>query len=133
MGQDRKYTELERLFALRTVRAYRDRWEQLEKENLESDVEKKIERIDGDKYYKENHEIIDQQELDKIVDQHIHEMQPAEGEAPPTESEKQLTAIRSRFVQVTRGFHAPEQAALHKHRMEKQEKEKLKSGAGDRS
>jgi len=35
MGQDREYSEDEIKMALRTCRDYRDRWEQVEKENLE--------------------------------------------------------------------------------------------------
>jgi len=34
MGKDVKYSENQRLFALRTVQKFRDRWEELEKENL---------------------------------------------------------------------------------------------------
>lgn len=45
MGQDRVLTEEERLFALRTVQRYRDRWEQSEQDNLRSDIEAKIERM----------------------------------------------------------------------------------------
>lgn len=42
MGQDRVLTEEERMFALRTVQRYRDRWEQSEQDNLRSDIEAKI-------------------------------------------------------------------------------------------
>jgi len=38
MGQDCEYAEDKIKFALRTVRAYRDRWEQVEKDNLEQDI-----------------------------------------------------------------------------------------------
>jgi len=55
MGQDRKYTEEQKLFALRAVKHFRDRWEAVEKENLETDVVKKIEREDPDRYYLEHH------------------------------------------------------------------------------
>jgi len=34
MGQDREFTEDEKKLALRTVRDYRDKWEQVEHENL---------------------------------------------------------------------------------------------------
>jgi hypothetical protein len=43
----------ERLFALRTVQRYRDRWEQSERDNLKSDIEKKIQKIEQTKIYKE--------------------------------------------------------------------------------
>lgn len=44
MGKDRKYSEDQKLYALRTVQMFRDRWEKLEKENLESDVLGKLNR-----------------------------------------------------------------------------------------
>jgi hypothetical protein len=42
MGQDRKFSAEEKLFALRTVQRYRDRWEQSERENLKADIARKI-------------------------------------------------------------------------------------------
>jgi len=60
MGQDIKYTEDQKMFVLRTVQKFRDRWEQLEKENLESDVNKKIERSEYDKSYMANFKEFDQ-------------------------------------------------------------------------
>jgi len=44
MGQDRQFTEREKVFALRAIQTYRDRWDLLEKENLERDVQSSIER-----------------------------------------------------------------------------------------
>lgn len=55
MGQDRKFTEDEKLFALRTVQRYRDRWEQSERDNLKSDIAKKVSCIEADKKYKEEY------------------------------------------------------------------------------
>lgn len=48
MGKDTKYSEEQKLFALRTVQKFRDRWEILERENLERDVTEKIDRSDVD-------------------------------------------------------------------------------------
>lgn len=45
MGQDREYTDDEIKFTLRTIRDYRDRWEQVEKENLEQDILLRIKMI----------------------------------------------------------------------------------------
>lgn len=59
MGQDREFTEDEKKFALRTVRDYRDRWEQVERENLQSDIERRVKRIRYDRDYKEHYDIID--------------------------------------------------------------------------
>lgn len=56
MGQDRQYTNREKLFALRTIQDFRDRWEALEVENLRHDVQAKIDRAEIDKVYKEQHE-----------------------------------------------------------------------------
>jgi hypothetical protein len=51
MGQDRKFTEEEKLFALRAVQKYRDRWEQSERDNLKSDIALRIASIEADKLY----------------------------------------------------------------------------------
>lgn len=59
MGQDRKYSEEEKLAALRTVQSFRDRWEVVEKNNLEADVRKKLDRFDYDRAYKETYEALD--------------------------------------------------------------------------
>ena len=59
MGQDRKFTEEQKLFALRCVQKFRDRWEILETENLQSDVDKKMERSEYDRIYKEHYEPVD--------------------------------------------------------------------------
>jgi hypothetical protein len=56
MGQDREFTDDEKKFALRTIRAYRDRWEEVEKSNLEQDVIKTIKRLQFDKEYKEQYD-----------------------------------------------------------------------------
>jgi len=45
MGQDREFTEQEKLFALRTARTFRDYWEEIEKKNLEADILKRIDSM----------------------------------------------------------------------------------------
>jgi hypothetical protein len=64
MGQDRKFTEEERMFALRTVQRYRDRWETCERDNLRSDIEAKIARGEVLRTYKESLEVQDNTELE---------------------------------------------------------------------
>ena len=59
MGQDRGYSEEEKKFALRQVREYRERWIELEKKNLQSDISLRLEQIAHDKEYKEHFESID--------------------------------------------------------------------------
>ena len=59
MGQDREFTEEEKLFALRTVRDYRDRWEQVERDNLQADIIRRVKNIQFDRDYKEHHEQLD--------------------------------------------------------------------------
>jgi hypothetical protein len=71
LGQDRKFTEEEKLYALRTVQKFRDRWEILERENLQSDVAKKLERAEYEKFYKDHYETIDHTELERIVEDAI--------------------------------------------------------------
>jgi len=57
MGQDRPFTEREKVFALRSIQSFRDRWDLLEKENLERDVQSFIERHEKDKIYQEVHAV----------------------------------------------------------------------------
>lgn len=111
MGQDRQYTEREKLFALRTVQEFRDRWEALEVENLRQDVQAKMERAENDKIYKEQHEPQDLQELEKKIDEAVASSAPSEGDEPLTDEDKHMIALKARFVQLTRTFNAPDLAA----------------------
>ena len=99
MGQDRRYSEEEKLQALRTVQSFRDRWEVVEKTNLEGDVRKKLERAEYDKAYKETYEALDTTEVERIAEDEVaNRSQPIEGEEPPTEAEKHMIWLKSRFV-----------------------------------
>jgi hypothetical protein len=71
MGQDRQFTPDERLFALRTVQRYRDRWEECERDNLKADIESKINKMDMTRSYKEQNEPLDLQELEQRADQAV--------------------------------------------------------------
>ena len=53
-GQDRKFKDEQKKFALRTVQFYRDRWEKLEEENLASDINSKLDATEVDRIYKEH-------------------------------------------------------------------------------
>lgn len=44
MGQDRKFTEDQKLAALRCVQEFSEKWEVVEKENLSHDVQDYIDR-----------------------------------------------------------------------------------------
>lgn len=111
MGQDRVYTEKEKVFALRAVQEFRDRWEALEKENLKSDVAAKVERAEVDKVYKESHEPQDVQELEKKVEEAVASSAPGEGDEPLTDEDKHMIGLKARFAQTTRTFFAPDLAA----------------------
>ena len=56
MGQDREFTEDEKLLALRTVRDYMEHWKDTEKENLEQDILKRLDSIPKDREYKDHFE-----------------------------------------------------------------------------
>jgi len=133
MGKDRKYNEDQRLYALRTVQMFRDRWEALEKENLENDVLAKLGRQEYDKVYKELYEAQDQSELEKIVEDAIANHMPAEGEENISDGEKAMLGHKSKFLKVLSTFYAPNQAAQHRAKQERLDKEKLKSAGGDRA
>ena len=119
MGQDRPFTEREKVFALRAIQSYRDRWDLLEKENLERDVQSFIERHEKDKIYLEHHSAQDVQEIDRRVDEAISSSTPADGEEPHTDEERNMIGLKARFVQLTRTFHAPDLAAQHRAKVER--------------
>jgi len=134
MGQDQKYSGENKLLALRCVQKFRDRWEVVEKENLEADVRRKLDRAEYDKYYKEAYEQLDVAEVERIAEDEVaNRAQVIEGEDPPTDAEKHMIGLKSRFVQLTRTFFAPDLAAQHRAKMERLHREQVKSGGGDRS
>lgn len=134
MGQDRRYSEQEKLLALRTVQSFRDRWEVVERTNLEGDVRKKLERAEYDRVYKETYEALDTTEVERIAEDEVaNRSQPIEGEEPPTDAEKHMIWLKSRFVQITRTFFAPDLAAQHRAKLERLQREQVRSGGGDRS
>jgi hypothetical protein len=104
MGQDREYTEQQIKLALRTVRDYRDRWEQVEKENLEQDILLRIKSIQRDKEYKEHFEAYDNGEMEKLCEEVLL---PKEGEEPMDEDTKILVQRKLRYKLMTKGFYAP--------------------------
>jgi len=89
---------------LRTVRDYRDRWEQVEKDNLQKDILRRIKNINFDKDYRENYEPLDLLAMDKFVDD---ELVPKEGEEPLDDDTKQLMGRKLRFQQMTKAFYVP--------------------------
>lgn len=88
--------------ALRTVRDYRDKWEQVERENLQSDIERRVKRIKADKDYKEHYEPVDAQALEKKIEE---KLVPKEGEEPMDDEAKQLLARKHRFKILTKAFY----------------------------
>ena len=133
MGQDREFTEEQKLLALRTVQAFRDRWEALEKENLLADVTAKLDRSEGDAVYKEKYEDVDKNELQRIVDEAVASAAPADGEDAMPEDERGCVGLKAKFVQVTRTLHAPDLAAQHKAKVDRMQKEQMRSGGGERA
>mmetsp|Transcript_16567 Transcript_16567/g.28188 ORF Transcript_16567/g.28188 Transcript_16567/m.28188 type:complete len:363 (+) Transcript_16567:1091-2179(+) len=121
------------MFALRTVQKFRDRWEELEKENLRDDVQAKFDRAEFDKVYKEHYETLDQGELDRVVEDAIANAQSGDGEEALTDADKAIIGYKSRFLRLISTFYSPTQAAQHKAKMERLEKERLKSQGGDRA
>lgn len=102
MGQDREFNEEEKKLALRTVRQYKEKQEQIEKENLREDIICTVERMHQDKEYKELHEALDAQALEKLIEEHFI---PKEGEDPIDEETKQVLARKLRFNILTRQFY----------------------------
>jgi hypothetical protein len=97
LGQDRCYTEEMKEKILEIVKNYRDTWENLEAQNLRSDIAAKFERAEYDKGYKEHLEQVDQSELDKRIDEFLLASAPAEGEDPLSDNEKTMIQLKSKF------------------------------------
>jgi len=58
---------------------------------------------------------------------------PADGEEVISEGEKTMVGMKSRFLRISTTFYAPNQAAQHKAKMDRLDKEKMRSAGGDRS
>ncbi len=54
LGQDKELTDDDKRFVLRTVKAYKEQWEDIERCNLEKDREKRLKTIGEDKDFNEN-------------------------------------------------------------------------------
>lgn len=117
LGQDRQFTEEEVNFALKTVQQYRDAWEELERKNLKNDVELKLKYTEFDRFYKEHYSVMDDQKLADIIEDAIagaEAGQIADGEDPLTDLEKEKITKITRFTQITKAFHAPEDYVKYK-------------------
>jgi len=69
MGQDRQYSDEEIKETLRALRSYKEKWESVEKNNLERDVLRRIDNMVQDKNYRElGFENQDNNELEKEVE-----------------------------------------------------------------
>ena len=88
LGQDREFTQDEIKLAQRTVRDFASQWEQIEKRNLEADVQMRIASIQADQEYKQQREAADNTELEKKLEESIV---PKEGEEAMDEETKTLT------------------------------------------
>ena len=97
MGQDRAYSPEQKLAALRCVQEYRDRWEALEKENLGADVNAKLERQEMNAVYREHHEQLDTQELERLVEEAVNSAVPDDGAEMLTDDDKKMIALKARF------------------------------------
>jgi len=114
LGQDRAFTEDEKLFALKAVKKYRDTWEVLERKNMEHDVLLQIKYNEDDRLYRDHWVGRDEEKLEELIEGEIaraEQQQAAEGEDPLTESEKEALTKKAKFDQLTRAFHAPEALA----------------------
>jgi hypothetical protein len=126
MGQDRKLNEKEKLFALRTVQKYRDRWEASERENLKADIERKVAQQEDDRQYKDSHETIDHGELDRVAEEACA---VKEGQDQPTEEQKAVMQKKARFVALTKTFYDPEGCIEHQRQLDR---DKVKSAEAPR-
>ena len=116
MGQDRRFSEEERKMALRTIQRFRNTWEEIEGNNLEKDIEAQIEHMEMGKKYREAHEALDNAEIEIKSEQ----MCPKEGDEPTSDSVRKINIEKAKFTLYTRGFFAPEEAALFQKQKERE-------------
>lgn len=131
MGQDRKFTQEEKLFALRTVQAYRDRWEASERANLKVDIQRKVAQMEEDRQYKESYETIDVNDLDRIAEEAT---QVKEGQDPPTDEVKATNQKKAKFAALTKTFYDPEGCIQHQRQLDRdklQSQEEKREGTAD--
>ena len=50
---------------------YRDEWERIEKANLARDIDRKLDNMEAERVYKENHDAMDQAEAEKRAEEAI--------------------------------------------------------------
>lgn len=112
MGQDRQFTEQEKLFALRAVQMYRDRWEESEREDLKRDIDARIVRMEADKIYVAEHAALDQAELESRAELYC------QGEAL-TEEQKATKLKRGRLDALGKCFYDPEGLILHQRQLDR--------------
>ncbi len=72
LGQDREFTQENMQFALKMVQMYKERWEEKEKMNLESDIMMRLDNANKDKKYKEVFENLDNIELEKQIEEELN-------------------------------------------------------------
>lgn len=102
MGQDREFTEEEQKVALRTVRTFKEQWEQIETNNLQSDVDRRIYNISNDKIYKTNNEEMDLHAMERKVEDSIV---LKEGDEPLDEDAKLLLRKKAQLMLYERAFY----------------------------
>jgi len=113
MGQDREFTEEEKLYALTCVKQYRARWEKTETEQLKRDVEYKISTIRSDRDYKEHFEAKDVVEMEKKMKDALAyaiEEKAAEGEEM-TFADKEYSKRQEKWRLTTLSFYGPAELA----------------------
>ena len=122
LGQDREFSEAERMHALRTVQKFRDEWEETERKNLEHDIKRKIGAIESDKHYKEAQDPLDSAELEMKAEQ---ANVPKEGDAW-TEEQRLANLKRMKHQLLTKTFYDPEGMISHAKQLER---DKLRASA----
>jgi len=68
LGQDREFTPEEIKYALDCTKQYRDEWENIEKANLDRDIERKLDNMEAEKIYRDSYAALDDAEAEKRAD-----------------------------------------------------------------
>ena len=90
---------------------YRDEWERIEKENLTRDIERKLDSMEFERNYRENHEPLDTAEAEKKAEEAVA---LKEGQTEPMEeTQRNLELKKNKWDLLTKMFYDPEGAVQH--------------------
>ena len=95
MGQDKELSDEDKRFVLSTVKAYKELWEEIERNNLTKDRSKRLSTIGEDKEFNENEQPRLQDDEERFVED---QMNQREDIVDDETKELEIRKVRLRFL-----------------------------------